>query len=182
MISRKGFIECGRRRPVRTARIGTPCRALVQLVQCLDPGQRGLISFKDFAAGVMALLGASNGHAVEVDGISRKNGFYCSDFVCSARGPLCERTPRFLLSPIVVVSLIDRQRRDCDDAPNGGGGRGGSHCFRSKRDLSPSPSYAPRWEMDAVSCDAPGPRLEQPAGLCDGDRKRGFELSRRLSI
>ncbi|KAL3235233.1 hypothetical protein MRX96_048351 [Rhipicephalus microplus] len=49
---------------VRNVRV--VCWALVQLVQCLDPGQRGLISFKDFATGVMALLGASNGHSVGI--------------------------------------------------------------------------------------------------------------------
>nr|XP_037286757.1 rab11 family-interacting protein 4A-like isoform X3 [Rhipicephalus microplus] len=76
---RCGYITSDKLRQLGREHFAGSEQALVQLVQCLDPGQRGLISFKDFATGVMALLGASNGHTVEVGGISRKNGFYCSD-------------------------------------------------------------------------------------------------------
>ncbi|XP_070379552.1 rab11 family-interacting protein 4A-like isoform X2 [Dermacentor albipictus] len=76
---RCGYITSDKLRQLGREHFAGSEQALVQLVQCLDPGQRGLISFKDFAAGVMALLGANTGNTVEVDGISRKNGFYCSD-------------------------------------------------------------------------------------------------------
>ncbi|KAH8036668.1 hypothetical protein HPB51_003920 [Rhipicephalus microplus] len=79
--------------------------------------------------------------------------FPCVQFVCSTRGPLCVRTAPLLLSPI---------SSPVNQGDIGGCGQRGSHCFRSN--LPPlSPSYTLRRGTDAVSCDAPGTRFEQPA-------------------
>ncbi|XP_077548179.1 rab11 family-interacting protein 4A-like isoform X1 [Haemaphysalis longicornis] len=64
---RCGYITSDKLRQLGREHFAGSEQALVQLVQCLDPRQRGLISFKDFATGVMTLLGATT----EVDGFPR---------------------------------------------------------------------------------------------------------------
>ncbi|XP_042142070.1 rab11 family-interacting protein 4A [Ixodes scapularis] len=51
-----GYITADKLRELGREHFGGSEQALLQLVECLDPSQRGLISFKDFYAGVVALL------------------------------------------------------------------------------------------------------------------------------
>ncbi|XP_037522121.1 rab11 family-interacting protein 4A isoform X3 [Rhipicephalus sanguineus] len=126
---RCGYITSDKLRQLGREHFAGSEQALVQLVQCLDPGQRGLISFKDFAAGVMALLGASNGHAVEVDGISRKNGFYCSDTPPGGGGGVDEAYMSSSQRPDSPTDSALPPSDRCSPVNHKGGGSSGSPSY-----------------------------------------------------